>query len=167
MGPDEVVLLRKAKLLFEDHFPGLVARFEQIEGEFLPVPWAPSQVVKASAKLRAITMSLAYRVRKPDVSVSLQLVLEVTETADGLVRRVASHSYHLGPSTQTDRYIIRLCEWPTQPHHFHLRGWEPVYSRGHIPANRADPPLSREPTDFMSVVEHYVQTKEITITVKK
>lgn len=113
-------------------------------------------------------MPLAYRVRKRDVRVDIRLTLEILEVAKAAVRgNILNHSYHLGPYASPDEYIIRLCDNGTQPYHFHLRGWEMVYDGGHIPANRADPPLSSDPFAFLAVVEHFIETNQIQIQVKK
>jgi hypothetical protein len=159
---DEETLLRKGKRLFEEFFPGLVERLERLGGSFLPLQRAPSlKYVRAEDK-RVLGMSIAFRVRDPALCVAISLTLEATPTS----RTVVQHSYHLGPHL-TGEYILRLCENSVQGHHFHLRGWEGGYGDGHVPASKADPPLSKDPRKFLDEVEHYIQTKKTRIGVKK
>jgi hypothetical protein len=150
-------------LQHNNYAPGVVERLEGLTGTYLPVPWAPTRSPPKRGGMRAINMSLAYHAHARDVRIDMRLTLEVTPDS----RRITTHSYHLGPYARSDEYFVRLCENLNQPYHFHLHGWEKAYGGGHIPANRAIPPLSRDPLDFLDVVEHFIKTKQIKIQVKQ
>lgn len=162
MDEDEENLLRKEKRLFEKFFPGLVGRLERLGGAFLPLQHAPKFFRPDRQGKCVYGMSIAFRVREPNVCVAIALTLEVSPGS----QRVIKHSYHLGPHLAGE-YILRLCENSVQGHHFHRRGWEKHYRGGHIPADRAEQPLSKDPLDFLDEVEHFIQTKQIRIQVKK
>lgn len=139
-------------------------RLEGLGGTYLPVPYRPSATPPDRQGRRLFKMSLARHVPERDIRIDIRITLEVSPGSRNLVQ----HSYHLGPYAESDEYIIRLCEGPADPHHFHLRGWKKVYQGGHIPANRAEPsPLSRDPLVFLDVVEHFIKTNQIKIQVKK
>jgi len=109
-------------------------------------------------------MALAYRTDQRDLRIDIRITLDVSPPD---TRQMIVHSYHVGPNSRTDEYILRLCENPDQGHHFHLRGWAAVYQGGHIPASKADPPLSKEPLQFLDAVEHILRTNKSPIGVKK
>ena len=162
MDADEEILLLKQKRLFGEFFPGLVERLEKLGGSFLPLQRAPAFKYIRTENKRVLGMLIAFRVSEPAVCVAISLTLEITPASKDVVQ----HSYHLGPHP-TGEYILRLCENNVQGHHFHLRGWEKLYRDGHIPADKADPRLSKDPHDFLDEVEHFIQTKKIRIQVKK
>ena len=163
MDADDEILLRRERRVLGEFFPGLVERLERLGGSFLPVqrPPPPTRYIRTEDK-RVLGTSIAFRVREPAVCIAIQLTLEVTSTT----RTIVQHSYHLGPGPTGD-YILRLCENSVQGHHFHRRGWEKQYRGGHIPADRAEQPLSKDPLDFLDEVEHFIKTKKIRIQVKK
>jgi hypothetical protein len=64
-------------------------------------------------------------------------------------------------------YHFRVCDNPTQGHHFHHRRFQTAGVRGHIPAEKSDPriPATVDPDWFVDVLEKYLATNNVPIEV--
>lgn len=160
MGPADVEQLDRAKALFDLTLPGVTQRLESLKGEYLPVPTI-ARATPVGAP-RAIQASLLYLVPAKQIRIKLRVTVERQATG----WKIVQHSYHFGPSTDTEAVYLRVCRNRFVPHHFHRMGYETMFERGHIPADRAQPPLQDHPLWFLGVVEEFIATGKLAIDVQ-
>jgi hypothetical protein len=163
VGPADVEQVGRAKALFNLALPGVTQRLEALQGEYLPVP-AIARATPVGAP-RAIQASLLYLVLSKKLRIKLRVTAE-RQQADQADWKIVQHSYHFGPSTDTEAVYLRVCENRFVPHHFHRMGYETMFERGHIPADRAQPPLQNHPMWFLEVVEQFIATGKVSIDVR-
>ncbi len=141
--------------MLEPLAPGVVARLAALGGEFLALPHLPVPSKDAAGHTNSISFSFAYRLPTQRVRINLKMAF----ARQGTVWSLTYCSYHCGPSDDTAATHFRICWNSHHPFHFHLRGYESYGDRGHIAAEKADPPITKDALDFLALVEKFLPDK--------
>lgn len=161
------MLVDRAKAFFDRIFPGFTARLERIAGGYRPAP--PYRVVPpARDRPQVIQLWLHYLAKaRRGIHITIRIIAERHPDE----WKIVEHCYHFGPNPMSDSdddstTYFRVCRNDSWPYHFHQRGLERAYDKGHIPAESAEPPLLTDPHWFLGLVETFIETNAIPIKVK-
>lgn len=159
------MIVDRTKRLFDRTFPGFTERLQRIDGRYLP---SEPHLYVASTRTRpeAIDLTLRYLAKaRRGIEIKVNVFAEHRDEWTPV-----EHCYHIGPdplsSSDDVETYFRVCRTSKWPYHFHLRGLEHAYDKGHIPAKNANPPLETDPFWFLGLVEAFIETNKIPIGVK-
>ncbi len=162
----------KAKLLVRRLFP--TAKLVERLAAFGAVDLAAPKYTYFAARLpSALRVELWFKIPRPksdggDVYVSVWFfALQRGEWT------VTEYSMHFGPTPRDQdppagpNFYFRVCDNPTQKHHFHHHLHPDDFDGGHIPPSAAKPPLpaTADPAWFLNVFETFLKTKKVPIEV--